>query len=80
MLSCLKQSLSGCNRADTVFQHYQQTGPMGETHGCEALRRLGLELSIESVLEPRPAIASSQQEPDLRPVTAGMRHKARSGL
>ena len=50
MLSFLKQSLSGFDRAENVFQHYQQTQtePMGETHGYEALRRLSLELSIKS--------------------------------
>ena len=48
LLSFLKQSLSGFDRAENVFQHYQQTEPMGETHGYEALRRLSLELSIKS--------------------------------
>ena len=48
LLSFLKQSLSGFDRAENVFQHYQQTEPLGETHGYEALRRLSLELSIKS--------------------------------
>ena len=48
LLSFLKQSLSGFDRAEDVFQHYQQTEPLGETHGYEALRRLSLELSIKS--------------------------------
>ena len=48
LLSFLKQSLSGFGRAENVFQHYQQTEPLGETHGYEALRRLSLELSIKS--------------------------------
>ena len=41
-------SLSGFDGAENVFQQYQQTEPMGETHGYEALRRVSLELSIKS--------------------------------
>ena len=47
-LSFLKQPLRGFDRAENVFQHYQQTEPLGETHGYEALGRLSLELSIKS--------------------------------
>ena len=41
-------SESGLDRAENVFQHYQQTEPPDETHQYEALRRLSLELSIKS--------------------------------
>ena len=47
-LSEAESGLSGFDRAENVFQHYQQTEPLGETHGYEALRRLSLELSIKS--------------------------------
>ena len=49
LLSFLKQSLSGFDRAENVFQHYQQTELLGETHGYEALRRLSFELSGELI-------------------------------
>ena len=48
LLSCLKQSLSGFPHAENIFAHYHQTEAMGECHGYEVLRRLGLELSIKS--------------------------------
>ena len=48
LLSYLKQSLSGFPQAENIFVHYQHTEAMGECHGYEVLRRLGLELSIKS--------------------------------